>query len=100
MDEIQQRYAGKPFLRLLDAYVLWAIGELDEASDAAIERMAPDLRATYATDGQWQDIVAKQMDFSESMPGALRDLWVKARTSSAAPAAREFAMAVVDENFL
>ena len=44
MDETSERYAGRPFLRLLDAYVLWAIGELDEESDARLLEITPDLQ--------------------------------------------------------
>ena len=38
-------YAGKPFLRLLDAFMLWSIGALDDATNAKLEAMTPKLHA-------------------------------------------------------
>lgn len=57
------RYAGKPFLRLLDSYFLDVIGQLGEAQNAALVAMQPRLAAVYRDQGSWQEIVARQMDF-------------------------------------
>ena len=37
------RYAGKPFLRLLECYVLAAIGELSDEQQATLRAMEPKL---------------------------------------------------------
>jgi len=52
------RYAGKPFLRLIECYILGRIGELDGKQGAVLEGMTPKLRATYNRAGTWQNIVA------------------------------------------
>ena len=38
------RYAGKPFLRVLECYVLWAIGELTSEHEKLLVTMTPKLR--------------------------------------------------------
>lgn len=43
--DLTARYVGKPVLRLLDAYVLDALGALDERTARANEEMAPKLIA-------------------------------------------------------
>jgi hypothetical protein len=59
---MQQRYAGRPFLRLLECYVLWAAGVLPAADEQRLEAMTPKLRgrekgtslilASWRTDNQ------------------------------------------------
>jgi hypothetical protein len=39
------RYDGKPLLRLLDMYVLWAIGKLPPDQEDVMNRAAPKLQA-------------------------------------------------------
>ena len=39
---MSDRYSGKPFLRLLDSYVLEAIGELCESNVKWIQASEPD----------------------------------------------------------
>lgn len=98
------RYAGKPFLRVLECYVLWAVGELGVDQAETLERMTPKLRQTYHAGGSWQEIVAAQMEFSESMPDALRSMWDKnqaiARENGVVLEAEEFARMVVDSNYV
>ena len=50
------RYEGKPFLRLLDSYVLDAIGKLDEANAKWLVEAEPYFRETFGGTGSWQDI--------------------------------------------
>jgi ribonuclease D len=97
------RYQGKPFLRLLECYVLWAVGQLDPQQAEALERMTPKLREVYGTEGRWQDIVAAQMAFPDSLPEELRSLWARnqqiARDNGTVLEPEQFARMVADRNF-
>lgn len=75
-----ERYEGKPFLRLLDSYVLDAIGALDEANAKWLTEAEPHFRATFEEDGSWREIVEKRMQFSPGMPAAIREVWDKGRS--------------------
>lgn len=70
------RHEGKPFLRLLDCYVLDAIGQLEDAQRAPLEKMEPWLEKTFASSGTWRQIVAQQMEFSEEVPDKIRHVWL------------------------
>jgi hypothetical protein len=101
---MSDRYIGKPFLRLLDSYVLDAIGALDETALAGLASLEPGLRRTYGTTGSWQEIVAAQMQFPEGMPGAIRETWEKGRprfveAHGREPDPNEFTRIFVDSNF-
>ncbi|MFZ6647106.1 hypothetical protein ACO0LO_15385 [Undibacterium sp. TJN25] len=97
------RYEGKPFLRLLECYILSAIGHLDEGQRAALQAMEPKLAGVYQTGGTWLEIVGDQMDFPETLPQKIREIWesnlAKARQSGMPVDPTEFAMAFVDQNF-
>ncbi|MER9328183.1 hypothetical protein [Mesorhizobium sp. M0488] len=71
------RYDGLPLLRLLELYVLSAIGELSQESEDDLKRMAPKLQSIYGGDGQWHDAIARSMHMPEEMPAAIRDMWVR-----------------------
>ena len=97
------RYLGKPFLRLLECYVLDAIGKLEADQAEVLRRMEPKLGETYGMKGTWQQIVSAQMALPESLPGKIRALWERqlemATTRDASIAPSEFATAFVDQNF-
>ena len=97
------RYDGKPFLRLLDSYVLWSIGHLDATSAAGLERMEPKLQEVYGQGGTWQEIVARQMDFPDTLPATIEGIWndgsAKAREQGWAVDPLEFTRQFVDTNF-
>ena len=101
--EVTERYEGKPFLRLLDAYVLDSIADLDSQSAHSLALMEPKLRETYQTQGSWQDIVAEQMQFPEDMPRQIKEIWndaeTKARNSGMELSPVEFTHHFVDTNF-
>ena len=42
-----ERYLNKPFLRLLELYVLWAIYRLPEDQESLLLAMTPKLQKTY-----------------------------------------------------
>jgi hypothetical protein len=69
------RYAGKPFLQLVDCYVLDAIGYLDAVSDAKLAVMEPKLHAEYGVTGHWREIVEARMNFPAGFRGAVREVW-------------------------
>jgi len=94
------RYAGKPFLRLIECYILDRIGQLDGTQRAALEGMTPKLRATYNRDGTWQDIVAAQMEFNDSFDSQVHESWDDYRTHTGSTSSMtdpdQFAMALAD----
>lgn len=101
---MSERYEGKPFLRLLDSYVLDAIGHLDPAADAALVAMEPKFHEVCATSGDWRTVVAQQMQFPAGMAGAIRELWDKGHDKFVAanghdPDPAEFTRVFVDSNF-
>ncbi|MCP3731733.1 hypothetical protein M9978_15000 [Sphingomonas sp. MG17] len=98
------RYAGKPFLKLLDSYVLDAIGALDPASDASLTAMESRFREIFGASGDWRTIVAERMQFPKGMAGAIREVWEKGSAKFVAaqghqPDPHEFTRTFVDTNF-
>jgi hypothetical protein len=98
------RYNGKPFLRLLDNYVLDAIGHLDPEVATALVKLEPKLRQVYGGTGGWREIVAAEMKFPEGMRGAIHELWESGRRKYLAgngfePNPSEFTQFFVDKNF-
>ena len=73
------RYTGKPFLKLVDSWLLDCIGQLDDHTRDLLDSMTPTLRATYASEGTWQDIVRTQVGFAPGVEQAIRELWDKNR---------------------
>ncbi|SNS40713.1 hypothetical protein [Sphingopyxis indica] len=101
---MSDRYDGKPFLILIDAWVLDAIGHLDADWQATVEAMEPQLRQTFGGEGAWQDIVAEQMKFPDGLGAQVERIWLdgKARFEEArgeAPNPVAFAQMFVDRNF-
>ena len=76
-----ERYDGKPFLRLIDCYVLDSIGELDSGPRKTLRAMEPTLQAVYKRSGTWQEIVRSQVQ----LPSA-QDVLAEWRSRSAAVA--------------
>jgi hypothetical protein len=97
------RYAGKPFLRLLECYILDLIGQLPEKERASLVLMAPKLAGIYSTKGTWQEIVCKQMDLPAAVANQIKQFWVgyqaKAKSQGVQPDPNEFAMSFIDQNF-
>lgn len=101
---MSDRYADKPFLRLLDSYVLAAIGALDQANRDWLTQAEPFFRETYGEEGSWREIVARRMQFPEGMEAAIADVWQKGRIrfrqqSGEEPDPVQFAQMFVDRNF-
>jgi hypothetical protein len=73
------RYDGKPLLRLLELYVLRAIGELSQAEEDKLVGMAPKLQSLYGGGGPWYEAVAASMKMPPNMPVLIQDMWAKNR---------------------
>jgi hypothetical protein len=103
-DDPESRYYRRPFLRLLECYVLWSAGELTPELAASLEDLTPELRRVYDTDGTWQEIVEHEMDFTEALPTALRAMWERNQAAAADHDddidPEEWARHVVDSNFV
>jgi len=97
------RYEGKPLLRLLEFYVLKAIGELSRESEESLNAMAPKLQAIYGGDGRWEDAIAQALHMPDTMPQAIRDMWSRnlkiARDNNLTLTPQQFAEMFVDNNF-
>lgn len=101
--DLEERYTNKPFLRLLEAYVFWAIDNLSVEQASLLESMTPKLQKTYATNGKWHEIIAKQMEFPSDFKNTILNLWNKNRALAESKGydltAEEFTLNFVDINF-
>ena len=91
-------------MRLLDAYVLWAIGALPSEQEALLAQMTPKLQKTWnRTEDCWHDVLASQMHFPDTMTATIREMWQKnqaiAASSRATLTPQDFAYMFVDQNF-
>ena len=98
------RYEGKPMLALLEDYVRWSVGAMSAQRDASLQQLVPGLQKAFATEAPtWQGCVASGMQFPDTTPAALHDLY---HQSGAAAAVADGAVdltawvqSVVDKNF-
>jgi len=84
-------------------YVFWEIGELSAKEAAFLENITPNLQATFKRGGNWQSIIAAEMEFPSHLPEKLSELWERnceiARQNRVILTTQQFAEMVVDENF-
>jgi hypothetical protein len=103
MTSKEPRYAGRPLLRLLECYVLRAIGHLKPGDEARLEAITPSLQQVYGGSGQWFEILEHVMGFEPEMTGRIKLIWFKnqaiARERSEVLGADGFARMFVDANF-
>lgn len=97
------RYDGKPFLRLLELYVLNSIGRMSDLDANRLRELEPGLRETYGVSGSWAEVVEAVMEFQPALPDKIRDMWLAAIARSSAQGdsldPERFASAFVDTNF-
>jgi len=97
------RYEDKPFLELLDSYVLRAIGALDPDKEAILDASEVHLQEVWNLPGRWHDIVASRMRFSADQASHINMVWLAAREDGArlgaAPTPLEFTRLFVDVNY-
>lgn len=101
---MSDRYEGKPFLRLVDCYVLDAIGHLDEVQDAQLTEMTPKFREIFGEQGDWREIVVARMKFPDGIGEAIRQVWESGHArfveaNGREPDPEEFTRFFVDTNF-
>ena len=89
-----------PLFRLLEAYVLDAIGALppEEAGEAAKL-----VKAVFKTTGDWRAVLDEQFGLEATVRDHLNAMWTQSQTvaveQQASLSARDFATLVVEENF-
>ena len=100
------RYAGKPFLKVIEAFILDAIGELPVEQRDLMQQITPKLQEIYKSQRSWQGIVAEAMHWKPNAAANIRDQWKKVQELDAAnsagllPAvfAQKFADAIVADD--
>lgn len=75
MKKTKSRYNGKPFLRLIECFVLRSIGKLSIDQNATLTKMEPKLREIYKQSGSWYEIILNQMAFPTELPKQIFDVW-------------------------
>lgn len=97
------RYDGKPMLRLAELYVLWTINEISEQDEANTQALTPKLRALFNHDGQWYEIIPSVLGLPETAGDEIRRIWATTQESLAAENVsippQAFAEKFVDDNF-
>lgn len=71
------RYAGKPFLKLVDSFVLKSFGALDPSQESLLVQMTPELQETFACSGSWEEIVISQLQFPPNIRESIQAMWTK-----------------------
>ncbi len=98
------RYQGKPLLRLLELYVLNAIGELSTDDAEKLTKMQPKLANLYGGQGSWDLIIASTMGFPDNMSALIRETWLRnqviAKTHNLELTPQQFAEMFVDHNLV
>ena len=99
---MNERYEGKPLLRLLELYVLDAIGSLEAKDESLLMQMTPKLSQTYGFEGTWKEVLQKVMELPDNMPSLINDMWLRnldvAKQNNTELQAEHFAVMFVDQN--
>ncbi len=97
------RYDRKPLVKLLELYVLKAIGELSQDDEERLNRMAPRLQRLFGGGGRWHDSIEVAVRMDADTSEQLRGMWERnletARTHGVKLTPQQFAEMIVDENF-
>lgn len=76
-NEPVDRYAGKPFLKLVDSFVLKSIGELDSSQESVLINLTPKFQETFSSNGTWEEIVMTQLHFPANIKESIHAMWSK-----------------------
>lgn len=102
--ETNPRYDGKPLLKLLELYVLKAIGEISSADEERMLALTPKLREIYGHEGEWPEIVAATVHLPPEASEEIAGMWARnqktASDNNVTLSAQEFAELFVDENLV
>ena len=94
-----ERYKDKPFLLMLEAYVLDAIGELP----SNLETLAKGVSGKLFGAGDWRKRLREEVGFDRSLNDQLMHLWQEnlqiAQQKGAELLPQDFAQALVEANF-
>ena len=97
-----ERYQGKPMLRLLECYTLRAIDHLDAEDESNMVEMTPNLQSIYSAEGEWFEIIEKVMGLPPNMPELIKGMWNKnqeiAKQNKTTLPPQAFAEMFVDQN--
>jgi hypothetical protein len=101
---LMNRYFEKPFIKLLECYVLNAIGHLDQTQQEKLKLLEPNLAKTYEMEGSWIEIIEAQMELPSNLQVVIRDVWEDGLETAKSKGLKidpnEFAIVFVRENFL
>ena len=90
----EERYEGRPLLRLLDCYVLALTGNLSPEMEA---KVADTVRRNFGEGPDWKVTLREATKLPSNMDERIRAIW-RSQPVGTDPAA--FALAVSDDNFL
>ena len=94
-----ERYKDKPFLLMLEAYVLDAIGELPPS----MEQLTKMVSGKFFGAGDWRKRLREEVGLDKSLNEQLKQLWQEnqaiAKEKGVELVAQEFAQALVEANF-
>jgi len=94
-----ERYKDKPFLLMLEAYVLDAIGELP----GPMEQFTKTVSGKVFGGGDWRKRLREEVGLDKSLNEQLKQLWKEnlkiAQEKGAVLVPQEFAQALVEANF-
>src|SRR5687767_7461364 len=94
-----ERYKDKPFLLMLESYVLDAIGELPQH----MEQLAKSVSSKLFGGGDWRRRLREEVGFDKSLNEQLKQLWKEnqqiAKEKGAELLAQDFAQVLVEANF-
>jgi hypothetical protein len=94
-----ERYKDKPFLLLLESFVLDAVGELPPA----MEHLATSMSTKFFGHPDWKKRLREEVGFPKELRDQIAALWAENRRIAAEKGAElvaaEFAQALVEANF-
>lgn len=64
-------------VRMLECYVLWAIGRLSADDESRLEAACPKLRAVFHAEGNWQDVLRVAMRWERDPAAEIVAIWKK-----------------------
>jgi hypothetical protein len=101
---MNDRYKNRPLVRLLECFVLKAIGQLPQEDESKLDTMTPKLEQTYNLNGSWDEIVMQIMKFPNDMSQQISIIWEKncklAEENNEVLIPQHFAEIFVDHNFV